>query len=205
MLCGPLDDSLQHLVSSRYESVLSFPTLQKTIRLDDKRLLRSLGRPRTSILSNLRAWRTRSSESIQLQLSPPPLPFGITHQALRLTLLFIKRLLPFFLVLLFFTFSPPLQPPGNLVFPSIGIQLCPPRRGREESMSSRSDALLEHPLPPLRVWMELGFLLSYHGSRGVHGVWVGDLLPTPAFTQGAAAPAFLIERVLAGRAMYDPG
>ena len=72
-------------------------------------------------------------------------------------------------------------------------------------MSSRGDTLPEHPLPPLRVQMELIFLLSDHGSGGVHGVWVGDLLPAPAFTQSAFTPAFLTERVLAGSAMYDPG
>ncbi len=72
-------------------------------------------------------------------------------------------------------------------------------------MSARSDALLKHPLPPLRVRMELGCLRSYHGSGGVHGIRMGDLLRASTFTQVTPALTFLIERVLASRAVYDPG
>ena len=53
--------------------------------------------------------------------------------------------------------------------------------------------------------MELGFLLGDHGGATVHSVRVGDLLHASTFTQVTAAPAFLIERVLASRAVYDPG
>jgi hypothetical protein len=68
-------------------------------------------------------------------------------------------------------------------------------------MSSRSDALLEHPLSPLRVRIEPGFLFR---SVAVQGIRVDDLLGTPTFAEVTRAPAFLVERVLASRAMYDP-
>jgi len=72
-------------------------------------------------------------------------------------------------------------------------------------MSPGSETLLEHPLPPLRVRIGLGSLFLGHRSGGVHGVRVGYFVPAYTFTQDACAPAFLVERVLAGRAMYDPG
>ena len=72
-------------------------------------------------------------------------------------------------------------------------------------MSSRSDRLLDHPLPPLGVWVGFRLLLRNYSSGGVHGVWVGNLLPARIFTQTTCAPAFLLEWVLASRAMYDPG
>jgi len=64
-------------------------------------------------------------------------------------------------------------------------------------MSSRRHTLLENPLPPLRVCVELGFLLR--SSDGVYGAWVMDL----TLTQDTCALAFLVKRVLASRAMYD--
>lgn len=70
-------------------------------------------------------------------------------------------------------------------------------------MSSRREALLEHPLSPLRIRVEPVFLLL--GSDGIHGPWILDLLPTVTFTQDTCVPAFVGERVLASRAMNDPG
>lgn len=70
-------------------------------------------------------------------------------------------------------------------------------------MSSRRDALLEHPHSPLGACVEPVFLLL--GSDGAHGSWILDLLPMVTFTQDTCAPAFVGERVLASRAMNDPG
>jgi hypothetical protein len=68
-------------------------------------------------------------------------------------------------------------------------------------MSSRCHALLEDPLPPLRVCVELCFLRL--GSDGIHGSVV-DLLPTLRFTQDTCTFEFLVERILASSTMYDP-
>ena len=170
MLCGPLDDSLPPVHSSQCGRVLSSST-QKTVRLGDKRWLRAV---------NLPAQCTRSSGSLQFKLSPPSLPFSIARHAFRLT--------PTFFVL-----SPLLQFWGKLIYPRVGFQPCLPCRRCEDPISSRSDALLEHPLPPLRVRMELGSLLRDCASIGVHVV------------RPLCAPAFLVERVLASGAVYNPG
>jgi len=69
-------------------------------------------------------------------------------------------------------------------------------------MSSRCDALLEDPLSPLRVYVDLSFLIL--GSDGVHGSSVVDPLPTLPFTQDTWTPEFLVERVLASSTMYNP-
>lgn len=210
MLRSPLDDSLQYRVSSRHERVLSSPTSLKTVRLGGKGWLRTLGRPRIALLGKFQGRRIRSNGCLQLELSPPSLPFGVAYQALLLAFVFVRRLLRLRLRLylglyLCLVLPPLLQPLRELIYSSIGIQLCPPCRGCEEPISSRNDAFLKHPLPPFRVRVELGCLHSYHGSGGVHGIRVDDLLRASTFTQVTPALAFLIERVLASRAVYDPG
>jgi len=168
MFCGPLDYSLQSLLSSQCGRVLSSSTSQKTVRLGDKRWFCAV---------NLQARRTRT---FQFELSPPSLPLSIArHAPWRALLCFVlQQLLQFW---------------RQLVYPRVGFRLYLPGRRCEGPISSRSDALLEHPLPPLRVRMELGSLLRGHTSGGAHGVRL------------LCAPAFLVERVLASRAVYNPG